>query len=65
MSWKEELTKKAANAQNKAAAFGEDIDILRFKEQAADVPQVASISQLPDDITENARSVGINPDEDN
>ncbi|MEK7274586.1 MAG: SufD family Fe-S cluster assembly protein [Candidatus Desantisbacteria bacterium] len=65
MSWKEELTKQAVDAQNKPAKFGEDIDILRFKKEASDVSQAASIDKLPNNIAENAKSVGINPDEDN
>ncbi len=65
MSWKEELTKKAVAAETKPAKFGEDIDISRFKKEASDVPQVASIAKLPDNIAENAKSVGINPDENN
>lgn len=65
MSWKEELTKKAADAQDKPAKLGEDIDISRFKKEASDVSQVDSVDKLAHDIAENAKSVGINPDEDN
>ena len=66
MSWKkEELIKKATDAQNTPAKLGEDIDISRFKQEAALLPQVASVSQLSNDIVENAKSVGINPNENN
>jgi len=66
MSWKkEELIKKATDAQNTPAKLGEDIDISRFKQEAALLPQVASVSQLSNDIVENAKNVGINPNENN
>jgi hypothetical protein len=64
MSWKDELKKKVISAQNKPARLGPDVDIKEFRQDAPELAPVTSTAQLPKDVAEKAKIVGINPDED-
>lgn len=64
MNWREELNKKAVDVQNKPAIFGPDVDMGRFKEKITEIGTVTSAIQLPSDIADRAKTVGINTDED-
>jgi len=64
MSWRDDLNKRAKDAKDKPATLGPDVDILQFKQEAKEVPSIGSPTQLPTDVVEKIRTVGINPDED-
>ncbi|MDI6735094.1 MAG: SufD family Fe-S cluster assembly protein [bacterium] len=60
MNWKEELNKKAVGVQDKSALLGPDVDMKQFKGQAL----TKQAFQLPSDVADRAKTVGINPDEE-
>lgn len=60
---KDELKKRAENALDKKAAFGEDLDLSKYKEGASDLPREASLEKLPDDMQDTLLHSGVVPSE--
>jgi Fe-S cluster assembly scaffold protein SufB len=55
---------QAEKARKTAAKLGPDIDVSKFEHEAPECERIKSPSELPKEIQEGARIVGINPDEE-
>lgn len=58
LNYLDEIKERARKAQNKAASFGEDIDLSKFSIPPEE-KEIQSLSSLPDEIQEIAKSAGI------
>jgi len=58
-----ELKRKAAEAKDKKASFGEDIDLEKFEEGSKDIPMVDRLAELPEEEQRTLLSAGVLPSE--
>ncbi len=58
------LRKRAEEALQKKAKFGEDIDLSKYKEGAVDMPTSKRLDQLDDDIQQTLLQAGVVPSEE-
>ncbi|MEW6189575.1 MAG: SufD family Fe-S cluster assembly protein [Actinomycetota bacterium] len=61
--WRRESIKRAEAAREKRAKLGPDVDIDKFEREAPNHPTVSTPGELPQEIQEAARMVGIDSNE--